>query len=59
MLFMPSSVDEHSFSCMCATQRVCQRKGACGEQERVPEAEASAADRERAERISGVDLQSR
>lgn len=43
---------------MCGTQGVCQREGARGEQERVSEAEAAAADREGAERISGVDLQS-
>lgn len=40
-------------------QRVCQRKRACGEQERVPQAQTSAADRERTQWISGMDLQSR
>lgn len=40
-------------------QRVCQRKRACGEQERVSQAQTSAADRERTQWISGMDLQSR
>lgn len=39
-------------------QRICQREGTGGEQERVPQAEAAAADRARAQRIPGVDLQS-
>lgn len=40
-------------------QGICQRKRACGEETGVPEASAAAADRERAHRILGVDLQSR
>jgi len=44
---------------LVSPQRVCQRKRACGEQERVPQAQTSAADRERTQWISGMDLQSR
>lgn len=40
-------------------QRICQRERACGEEAGVPEASEAAADRERAHRILGVDLQSR
>lgn len=40
-------------------QRICQGTRACGEEAGVPEASAAAADRERADRILGVDLQSR
>ena len=40
-------------------QRVCQRERACGEEAGVPEAPQAAADRERAHRVLGVDLQSR
>lgn len=45
--------------CLCVyLQRVCQRERACGEQERVPEAQETAADWTRAQWLPGVDLQS-
>lgn len=47
-----------TFLCMFR-QRICQRKRACGEEAGVPEAPEAAADRERAHRVLGVDLQSR
>lgn len=40
-------------------QRICQRERACGEEAGVPEAPEAAADRERADWVPGVDLQSR
>lgn len=40
-------------------QRICQGERACREETGVPEASEAAADRERAHRILGVDLQSR